>query len=159
MLRILTLMRKKAVGYRSNTKGFTLIELMVAVFLLTFGLLGLAALQGQALRATGMGGNTTVANKIVRDAADRMTRNAANVGAYNGMNTNTNARPNCPNIALTPLCAQDFADWQNAVINLPQGVLQIATIAGGNFTTAIVNVNWTDAMGFHPVVLPVQVAQ
>ena len=159
MPEILTMTKKIAIEYRSDTRGFTLIELMVAVFLLTFGLLGLAALQGQALRATGMGGSTTVANKIVRDAADRMIRNAANVGAYNGMDTGTNARPNCPNIAPTPVCAQDFADWQNVITNLPQGVLQVVSVPGGNFETATVTVTWRDAMGNHTVALPVQVAQ
>lgn len=142
----------------NDIRGFTLIELLVAVFLLAFGGLGLAALQGQALRATGMGGFTTTANKIVRDAADRIIRNAANVNAYNGMNPNTGVRPNCLAINPTPICAQDFADWQNAIAGLPQGVLQITTAAAGNFNTATVTVTWQDAMGNHTVVLPVQVA-
>lgn len=155
---ILTLTSKVGAPHHSGTKGFTLIELLVAIFLLTFGLLGLAALQGQALRGTGMGGNTTVANKMVRDVADRILKNAANVAAYNGMNTNTGVRPNCPAIIPTPVCAQDFADWQNAMTSLPRGVLQIANTVGATFDTATVTISWQDAIGSHTVVLPMQVA-
>ncbi len=139
-------------------KGFSLIELMIAIFLLTFGLLGFAALQGQALRATGTSGSATTANMIVRDAADRILRNAENVGAYNAMNTRTGARPNCPVINPTPVCAQDFTDWQNAVAALPQGVLQITTTPGANFDAVAVTVQWQDPMGSHTVVQPIEVA-
>ena len=141
-----------------NTKGFTLIEVMVALVILEFGLLGLAAMQAQALRATSMGGNVAIANTIARDVAERIMKNALNVGAYDLMATNTGLRPNCPNLAPPPVCAQDFNDWQNTITNLPQGVLQISSTVGATFDTVVMTVSWQDGMGSHSINTPIQVA-
>ena len=141
-----------------NTKGFTLLEVMVSLVILEVGLLGLAAMQGQALRATGMGGNVAIANTIARDVAERIMKNARNVGAYDLMATDTGLRPNCPNIAPPPVCEQDFTDWQNTITNLPQGVLQISSTVGAAFDSVIMTISWQDGMGSHSINIPVQVA-
>jgi type IV pilus assembly protein PilV len=146
---------KKAI---SSEAGFTLLEVLIAIFVLTFGLLGLASMQSQAMRATGMGGNISIANNMVWNAAERIHKNSANVGAYNGMNTSTGAKLNCPNISPAPVCSQDFSDWQSAITTLPSGVLQITSVVGATFDTVIVSVTWRDAVGNHTVSLPIQVA-
>ena len=142
-----------------SRSGFTLIEVLVTIFVLTVGLLGLAALQAQALRASGSSGETTTANALLRNVTDRIIYNAANVNAYSGMNSATGARPNCPVLALPAVCEQDFTNWQAAVTALPGGVLQIAVIAGATFNTATATVTWQDQMGGHTMTIPIQVAQ
>ena len=141
-----------------NANGFTLLEVLIATLVLTFGLLGLASMQAQAIRSTGQGGNMSLANNMVWNAAERIHRNAANVGAYNGMNTSTGAKVNCPNIAPAPVCANDFSDWQKAITLLPNGLLQISSVVGTTFDTVTVSVSWSDAVGSHAVSLPIQVA-
>lgn len=53
-------------------KGFTLIEVLIAVFVLSIGLLGLAMLQMQALRSSLFSYQTSVANMIAKDAKERL---------------------------------------------------------------------------------------
>lgn len=139
-------------------KGFTLLEVMISLLILEVGLLGLAGMQTQALQATGMGGNMAVANTLARDVSERIMKNARNVGSYDLMNTSTVALPNCPNLTPAPACAQDFSDWQNAVTNLPQGVLLITSAVGATFNTVTVSVRWLDSFGSHSVNIPLQVA-
>ena len=139
-------------------KGFTLLEVMIALLILEIGLLGLASMQTQALQAIGMGGNMAVANTMARDVSERIMKNAKNVGSYDLMNTSTVAKPNCPNLTPAPVCAQDFSDWQNSITNLPQGVLIITSAVGATFNTVTVSVSWLDSFGSHSVNVPLQVA-
>src|SRR3972149_5563493 len=125
-----------------SRSGFTLIEVLVTIFVLTVGLWGLAALQAQALRASGSSGETTTANSLLRNVTDRIIYNAANTNAYSGMNTTTGVRPNCPVLAPPAVCEQDFTNWRAAVTALPGGALQIAVIAGATFNTATATVTW-----------------
>jgi len=141
-----------------HTKGFTLIEVMVAMLVITVGLLSLATMQATALKATSVGGNMSVANNMARDAAERLFKNASNIGAYDGMDTLAGVTPNCPNLVPSPVCQQDFTDWQASITNLPQGKLQIISLVGGNFDSVLLTVSWTDIKGSHNLRLPLQVA-
>lgn len=143
-------------SHYGGNQGFTLLELMIALVVLSVGLLGLSAMQGIAIKGTASGGSATIANNLVRNAAERIMRNSANSGSYAGMNTSTGARPNCPNIA--PACVADFAEWQARVTQLFNGVLTVSSTVGANFNTVTVIVTWSDAMGQHSVTLPLQVA-
>ncbi|MFQ5543049.1 MAG: type IV pilus modification protein PilV [Nitrospiria bacterium] len=141
-----------------NERGFTFIEVLVAMFIVTFGLLALASMQVTALKGAAVGGNTTHANQLARDVVERVLKNATNVGSYDGMQTSTNQRQNCPTLVPSPACLQDFTVWQNTITALPNGDLTIASIPGPNFDTVNVNVSWQDPSGSHAVVLPFQVA-
>jgi len=141
-----------------GSQGFTLLELMIALVVLTIGMLGLATMQGMALKATASGGNITIANNLVRNAAERIVKNSANSGAYAGMNTSSGSRPNCPNLTPAPVCATDLTDWQLKVTGLPQGLLRVTSTAGATFDTVTVIGSWQDSMGQHSVTLPFQVA-
>jgi len=141
-----------------SERGFSLLEAVIALLILTVGLLGLASMQGQALRATDMGGNSAIAKSIAMDAMERIIRNSQNVRAYDGMSVANGTKPNCPNIAPLPACAIDFNDWQNMISSLPGGDLQISVNQGGNFDTVTVLVLWQDAMGTHTITVPLQIA-
>lgn len=138
--------------------GFTLLELMVSLAILSIGLLGVAAMQVTAVKANASGGSVTIANNLARNATERIIKNSVNAGSYAGMNTGTGSRPNCPDIAPTPVCATDFAEWQTRVTRLPQGWLQVVSTTGATFETVTVTVTWQDSMGPHTVTMPMQVA-
>lgn len=141
-----------------GSQGFTLLELMITLVILSVGLLGLATMQTQALKAIVSGGKITIANNLVRNAAERIIRNSANSGSYAGMNTGNGTRPNCPALTPPPACATDFTEWQSRVTRLPQGLLQVTSTAGASFDTVTVNLSWQDTMGSHSITLPLQVA-
>jgi len=151
-------MRRSSVVRYRGSEGFTLLELMVALVVLSVGLLGVAVMQATAIKALASGGMITIANNLVRNAAERIVKNSVNAVSYAGMNTGTGAKPNCPTLTPAPVCATDFTEWQARVKQLPQGLLQVGATAGATFDTVTVIVTWQDAMGAHTVTLPLQVA-
>ncbi|PID45322.1 MAG: type IV pilus modification protein PilV [Proteobacteria bacterium] len=65
--------------------GFSLMEILISIVVLSFGLLGLGGLQMTALKETNNSHFRTVASLAVTDLADRMRANytAAEAGQYN----------------------------------------------------------------------------
>lgn len=61
----------------SKVKGFTLVEVLVAVLLLSIGLLGLASLQTWGLRMTGNAMHRSQAALFANDMAERIRANPA----------------------------------------------------------------------------------
>lgn len=64
--------------------GFTLIEILVAVLILSLGLLGLAGLQAASMRANHSAYLRSQATQLAYDIADRMRANMAGVKDVNG---------------------------------------------------------------------------
>lgn len=62
-------------------KGFTLIEALVAILVLSFGLLGVAAMQVKALQSAHMGFQRSLASLIATDAQERAWAYLAEMGA------------------------------------------------------------------------------
>lgn len=69
---------------RPDNSGFTLIEVLVSIVILSIGLLGLAGLQAKALRATHSSSFKSVAAQRANDVADRIRANYTGFqnGAY-----------------------------------------------------------------------------
>lgn len=91
-----------------KVKGFTLIEVLVAVLLLSIGLLGLASLQTWGLKLTGNAMYRSQATLFANDMVERIRANAAGTasGAYAAMNgVNCGVQPTtCRNLtACNPL--------------------------------------------------------
>ena len=63
-------------------KGFTLIEVLVALVILSVGLLGLAGLQTTGIRNNHSANLRSQATIMAYDIADRIRANKDNVGAY-----------------------------------------------------------------------------
>lgn len=62
--------------------GFTLIEVLITVFVLAVGLLALAALQTRSLRDTAAAQMRSTATLLAYDIADRMRANATGLSGY-----------------------------------------------------------------------------
>jgi type IV pilus assembly protein PilV len=134
-------------------KGFTLIEIMVAVVVLAIGLLGLAGLQATSLRFNDSAYQRSQATNLAYDMVDRMRANrqqAVVAGAYDGQ-TLENPPPNCAVVALAgTLAVQDIQAWRNALAcTLPLGTGSITRAAGGNVFT--ITVQWDDSRGAQPL--------
>jgi type IV pilus assembly protein PilV len=119
-----------------TVRGFSLMEVLVALAILSVGLLGLAALQATALRANQGANFRSQATNASYDVLDMIRANRLNANAYN---TNfTSAIP-----AGTTTAAEDVRRWK---INLRNTIGASAqgrvAIAGGVVT---VDVRWTDS--------------
>ncbi len=93
---------------RIASSGFSLLEVMIALFVLSIGLLGLAALQSVALKSNHSAYHRSQATFLAYDVMDRMraNRNAAMAGNYN---IEMSANPS----GSGTLAANDVSDWVN----------------------------------------------
>lgn len=99
-------------------RGFTLIEVLITIIILAIGLLGLAALQLNALRNNTTAYERTQATMLAYDIVDRMraNRDAANAGSYNTALDTTPPAQNCTgtgqNCSNIELAQHDLSLWK-----------------------------------------------
>ena len=73
---------------RKRLDGFTLIEILIAVVILSIGLLGMAGIQIKGLRGTSSSGQRSQATLLANDIAERIHTNINGIGTPND-DTNT----------------------------------------------------------------------
>lgn len=108
----------------STQRGFTLVEVLVALVVMSVGMLGIAALYLEGLRAGRTALYRTAAITLVADMADRIRANRNAGVAYAG--TGPGAAGGCVNGDLDCpadiLAADDWFDWNSQIsTQLPQG--------------------------------------
>jgi len=104
----------------ANQKGVGLLEVLLAVVVLSIGFLAAARMQVEGMQANQTAMFNSQANFILRDITDRMRANVAGVrsGQYNGMTTTTAATlPVCitSQTVCTPaqLAVADLYNWRS----------------------------------------------
>ncbi|TCK19144.1 type IV pilus assembly protein PilV [Thiogranum longum] len=144
---------------RQGQRGFTMIEVLVTVIILSIGLLGLAGLQATSLRNNQSAFIRSQATILAYDIADRMRANAA--GAANGdyqFDTGSGAPGSVANCSTSTGCTSaemaqnDLNEWFDSVTNLlPDGTGGICIdsdpdTAGcdGVGTQFVVTITWTE---------------
>jgi type IV pilus assembly protein PilV len=119
--------------------GFTLIEVLVAVIVLTLGLLGLASLQNVGVRGSH---NAYLYSQATIQAYDMIDRMRANRGEALAGNYNLAIADTVPGVAT--VTAADVTDWLLGVaLELPAGDGSVALNAG----VVTVTVQWTNPTG------------
>ncbi|MCM2312002.1 MAG: type IV pilus modification protein PilV [Steroidobacteraceae bacterium] len=120
---------------KSRAKGFTLVEALIALLVLSIGMLGIAALYVETLRASRSALVRTDAVTLAADLADRIRANrAAPANAYTG--TGGNAR-----------AIADLTDWNAAIAaQLPGGTGEIRFRDGTASTPSqyTIRVSWNE---------------
>ena len=121
--------------------GFSLIEAMVSLVVVSVGMIGIAALYGQGLGATRTALSRTQAVNLAADMADRIRSNRQGGASYGGPGANNNCDPG-GGVNCTPaqMAAHDVWVWTNQVAQqLPNGagVVQYAPTAPPTFTIQI----------------------
>lgn len=125
--------------------GFTLLEVLVAMLVLTIGLLGLAGLMASSMRNNLSASHRTQATWMAADIIDRMRANRASAiaGTYaTALGTPVACTVAAP-IGTVP--AQDIAAWKSQLgCVLPTGD---GSIAVTNAARATVVIRWNDSRG------------
>lgn len=109
---------------RRSHGGFTLVEVLVALVVLSVGMLGIAALYLDGLRAGRTALYRSTAVTLAADMADRIRANATAGAAYAG--TGPGAAGDCVNgdvdCTAGELAADDWSDWSRQLESqLPEG--------------------------------------
>lgn len=129
----------------NNQSGFTLLEILITILIMTIGLLGLAGLQVVALRSNNTSYLRSQAVIQAYDMADRMRANLPGVvaGAYNAISGTPTAQ-DCESSTCTPaqMATYDARQWNIANAALfPSGQGTVVSGANSTFTIAI---SWDD---------------
>lgn len=134
-----------------DSRGFTLIEVLVAMLIIAIGILGIAALQYKGLQYNQDAYFRTQVNFLAYDIADRMRLNKSNAGTYATNLTNYSipgTRPTgCTETGTGAVGASnDLACWKQELYDaLPPGsIADISDIGGGQYT---ISISWTDREG------------
>ena len=130
--------KKTASPIASRPAGFTLIEVMVSVLVMSIGLLGLASLQATSLRFNNDSSAQTQAAYLASDMADRIRANVSRASDYPATSASANA--NCYTSAgCSPvqMAANDIHEWNDALATLPAGQGTITALAGGLYTITV----------------------
>ncbi len=125
---------------KKNT-GVTLLEVLIALFVLSVGLLGMAGLQLTGLKNSYSAQNRTEAALQANNILERMRLNQA-VAKAGGYDIDlADSAPGGPE-----LVNQDLSEWlDNLASNLPSGDGQIETDAGTG--VIVITIQWDDSRG------------
>lgn len=138
--------------------GFSMVEVLVALLVLSIGLLGLAGLQASGLRYSGNSALRTQALILTQDIIERMHANTtgvsaenyeiASVAAFTSLATAPN--PNCATGACTSaeLASYDLIKWKQVIVQqLPAATATIDVVPSappGIIYTTTITINWTE---------------
>ena len=138
-----------------NNSGFTLVEVLVALVVLSIGMLGMAALFLEGLRSSRSALVRSQAVLLAADMGDRIRANryiAAGSLVYDPVTTIAAANNTCDRSAVaTSICtaqqmyANDLARWQADVQSrLPDGTGVVGFQVVNGIPTYTVTITWTE---------------
>jgi len=144
---------------RKNETGFTMVEVLVALVVLTIGLLGIAALLLSSLQSGRTAIYRTQAVNLTADLADRIRANrlgqAAYGTAFGDVEVEVAACFTTGGCAEGDLASSDLARWKAALAQLlPNGQGQVVValpVAAGEPTNYIITVRWAESGEVAPV--------
>ena len=129
----------------TKNHGFTMIEVLITLVILSIGLLGLAALQANSMASNHNSYLRSQAIQLAYDMGDRMRANivGVNAGNYNAI-AGIAVDPACITAGCTPaqMATYDTFEWNTLLSQrLPSGRGTVT----GNGTDFVISVMWDEA--------------
>lgn len=126
-------------------QGFSLIEVLIALIIMSVGMLGIASLYVQSMQA----GRTSLfrhnAVTLAGDVADRIRANPTAVAAYENAGVDYNCIAQGTNCSNTQMAAQDVLLWElQADDTLPNGDVDITVDTTNNPALYTIVVSWEE---------------
>lgn len=106
----------------TNARGFTLMEVLITIVILSIGLLGVASLQFNSLRGNQNALEGSVAVALAMEGADRLRANAPGVSHYNLINA-AGTDPACISTicSVSQIAQTDAHEWISKIEELLPG--------------------------------------
>ena len=126
----------------NHQAGVSLVESMIALLVISIGLLGIASLQITAMKQNANALNHSQAVWMAYDMADRVRSNISQFANYADIDTSKGYSQDCQGASCnnTQMITADAADWADLVQNLPAG----RGIITGDATELAVTVLWDE---------------
>lgn len=127
-------------------QGFSLLEVMTALVVLTVGLMGIAAMQDIAILRNADASELSVATNLAAEMTERIRYSRKNVVSYNGIDVSA-ASATCP--AVPSMTNGDCTQWRTRLVasKLPfvRGTVAVATVGptSMNQWQVTVQIRWT----------------
>lgn len=129
----------------TRQRGFNLVEVLIALIIMSVGMLGIAGLYVQSLQA----GRTSTfrhhAITLAGDIADRIRANPMALAAYAGAGNDNGCIGGTKNCTAAEMAAQDILVWEaQADATLPAGDVTITFNGGASPPEYTINVSWEE---------------
>ncbi|AGA87861.1 type IV pilus modification protein PilV [Stutzerimonas stutzeri] len=136
---------KQGLKMTDHQRGATLIEVLVAMLILSVGLLGLASMQMTALQSNQSAYYRSQATVLAYDIIDRMRANRADAlnGVYDIAIQNQACKPDLA--ASGTLAKRDVAEWLNSISCLLSADARGSVVRDGRLFT--ISIEWNDNRG------------
>ncbi len=130
------------ISYKQQ-QGVTLVESMIALLVISIGLLGIAALQITSMKQNNSALHHSQAVWIGYNVADRIRANFNQFNSYAGINTSGTYSQDCIGGACSAaqLVVADAADWATAMQTLPGG---LGIISSPSANELLISIMWDD---------------
>ena len=130
-------------------QGVTLVEAMIALLVISIGLLGIASLQLTAMNQNASSLNHSQAVWYAYNMSDRIRANITEFDNYDGIDTNNAYAQDCTTgpCGTAQMITADAADWSAMVTSLPGGRGMITSNADGLLVTVMWDDEGTGATG------------
>ena len=138
-------MTRHSVCARRKVRGFTLIEVLISLIIMSVGMLGIAGLYVTSMQA----GRTSVlrhnAVTLAGDIADRIRANPRAGAAYALAGANNNCVAQGVDCTIGEMAAHDIFLWdQQAAATLPNGQVNVVFNNGVVPPTYQITITWTE---------------
>jgi type IV pilus assembly protein PilV len=130
-----------------GNRGFTMVEILVTIFVMAIGLLGLAGLQAGSLKSNTSAYTRSQAQLLAYDMLDRLRANREGVanGVYDDLMATTPSDPNCilSGCSVAQMAQHDAYEWSTRLAQLlPSGTGTVTGTGTGSVFT--ITVMWDD---------------
>ncbi|OOG36934.1 type IV pilus modification protein PilV [Polaromonas sp. A23] len=133
-------------GLKSNHAGFSMIEVLVTLVILSFGLLGVAGLLVSGVSNAASSEAMSKASQLAADMADRIRANpvVAMSATSQYITTYADVAPTSP----TSIAERDKKEWLEALaVQLPQGDGKITSTVSAGQRKMEIEVRWSNCLG------------
>lgn len=145
---------KPSLTVRQRERGASLLEVLIAMLVVAFGLLGYIALQGKSVAATMEGAQRTQALMLVNDLAQRMELNRWNADAYVANDIGVTAPGDCTTAGWTQ-AQRDLCEWSLNIRGAAEtvGTSQVGAMLAARGCVSKLNSLSTPGMDYYQITL------